>query len=168
MGDHSNNWNEKPQPESCVSVLSRDTEDYSLGDSLSASSEELLQRGGVEGRSACTVSALQIFMLWIFEDGNICSINVRLEWNCSLPSVSFCGQSFSSTVSLLFSILQSVTLLACSLAAIPCMPAVILCFPKYCTVRVKMVSLFFCVFYVLSVWKLLYLYCSTVLYSWLL
>ena len=140
-----------------VSVLSGDTEDYSLGDSLSASSEELLQSGGVWGRSACTASALQIFTLWIFKDGNMCTINVRLEWNCSLPSISHCWQSFSSTVSHLFSLLQSGTLLACWLDAIPYMPALILCFPKYCTVRVKMFSLFF----VFSMYYLCENYCTS-------
>ena len=47
-----------------------------------------------------------------------------------MPSVSHCRRSFSSTVSHLVSLLQSVTLLAYSLDASPCMPAVVL---NYCT-----------------------------------
>ena len=39
------------------------------------------------------------------------SNHIRHEWNCSLPSVSYCWQSFSYTISYPFS-LQSVTLLA--------------------------------------------------------
>ena len=59
-----------------------------------------------------------------------CAVCARHEWNCSLPSVSYCWWSFSSTISHLLSLLQSVTLLACSLNASPCMPAIIL---HYCT-----------------------------------
>ena len=59
-----------------------------------------------------------------------------------------------STISHHPPLLPSVTLLACSLDASPCMPAIILdyYFSNFCTVRFKMVSLFF-VFYVLFVWK---------------
>ena len=32
----------------------------------------------------------------------MCAINVRYEWNCSLPFFSCCWQSFSSTISHLF------------------------------------------------------------------
>ena len=48
-----------------------------------------------------------------------CAINIRCEWHCNLSSVSYCWRSFSSTVSHLLSLLQSVTLLACSLAVTP-------------------------------------------------
>ena len=37
-----------------------------------------------------------------------CFIKVRYEWNCNLPSVCYCWQSFSSTISHLLSLLQSV------------------------------------------------------------
>ena len=71
-------------------------------------------------------------------------------------SVSYCWQSFSSTISHLLSFLQSVALLACSLGASPWMPVVVLCycFSRYCTVRLKMFSLFFVfIFYILFVRK---------------
>ena len=56
-----------------------------------------------------------------------CAINIRHEWNCSLLSISYCWKFFHSTISHL---LQSGTLLACSLVASPCVSAVIL---YYCT-----------------------------------
>ncbi|XP_073665617.1 receptor activity-modifying protein 3 isoform X1 [Tursiops truncatus] len=55
---------------------------------------------------------------------------MRHERHCSWPSVSYCWRSFSSTISHLLSLLQSVTLLACSLDASPWMPAVV---PHCCT-----------------------------------
>ena len=54
----------------------------------------------------------------------------RHEWDCSFPSISFCWSSFRSTISHLVSLLQSVTLLACSLEASSWMLAVVL---YYCT-----------------------------------
>ena len=51
----------------------------------------------------------------------------RARWKDGLSSVSCCWQSFSSTI---FSLFQSVTLLACSLDARPCMPVVVM---YYCT-----------------------------------
>ena len=48
------------------------------------------------------------------------------EWNCSLPSISYCWQFFSSTISHPLSLLWLITLLACSLDASPCMPALLL------------------------------------------
>ena len=44
---------------------------------------------------------------------------IRHEWNCSLPSVSNCWRSFSSTISHLLCLLQLVTLPACSLMSAP-------------------------------------------------
>ena len=52
-----------------------------------------------------------------------CAINVRPEWNCSLPSISYCWRSFSSSISHFLSLLSSVTLLAWSLDTSPWMPA---------------------------------------------
>ena len=74
-----------------------------------------------------------------FQRGEL-AINVRHEWSCSLPSISCCWWSFSSTISRLLSFLQSITLLACLLDASHYMPAVVL---YYCTfqdntVRLKM------------------------------
>ena len=43
------------------------------------------------------------------------------------PSVSYCSGPCSSAISHLLSLLQSVTLLVCSLYASVCMPAVVLC-----------------------------------------
>ena len=70
-----------------------------------------------------------------------CAIHVRHVWNCSLPSTSYCWRSFSSRISHLFSLLGSVTLLARSLDASPCVPGIVLCFSRYCTLRLKMFSL---------------------------
>ena len=46
----------------------------------------------------------------ISKEVNVFSVSVRHEWNCSLPSISCCWWSFSSTISHL-QLLQSVTLL---------------------------------------------------------
>ena len=67
-----------------------------------------------------------------------CAINIRHGWNFSLPSISYCCWSFSSTISHLLCLLQSATPVACSFNASPCMPAVVLYFSRYCTVRLKM------------------------------
>ena len=69
------------------------------------------------------------FKLWTFKNVNVCSISIRCECSRRLPSVSHCRRSFSSTISHLLSLLQAVTLLASSLSASPCMPAVVL---HYC------------------------------------
>ena len=74
------------------------------------------------------------------------AINTSHEWNCSLCSISCCWPSFSSTISLL-SLLLSVTLLARPLTASPCMPAVVLYFTRYCTVRLKLFY-FLCLIFV--------------------
>ena len=65
------------------------------------------------------------------------SIHIRREWNCSLPSISCCWQSFSSTIAPVLSLVQSITLLACSLDASPYTKcyAVLLYFLRYCTIR---------------------------------
>ena len=57
-----------------------------------------------------------------------------------MPSISYSWRSFSSTISHLLSLLESVTLPSCPLNASPCMEAVILyyCTSRYCTVRLKM------------------------------
>ena len=94
------------------------------------------------------------FKLWNFKDVNVHTINVGCVWNCSFPSISYSQWSFSSTISNLLSLLQSVTLLACALDARPCIPAVVL---YYCTfqgtIRFKMFSFFVFAFNVLFVWK---------------
>ena len=60
-----------------------------------------------------------------------CAINVRCEWNCISPSVSYHWWPFSSTISHLLSFLQSVTRLTCSLDASSWMPAAMLYFCRY-------------------------------------
>ena len=85
-----------------------------------------------------------------------CAINVRHEWDCSLPSVSCCWQSFTSTIgqplpapvsntSCLFSRCQPV----CQL--LYCIP---LYFSRYCTVRLENVFFIFVIFNVF-LWKVL-------------
>ena len=76
-----------------------------------------------------------------------CDVNIGCEWNCSLPSISYCWPSFSSTISHVLFLLQSLTLLTCSLNASPCMLAVVLHFSRSCTVRFKMFSLLLCFFF---------------------
>ena len=86
------------------------------------------------------------FKLRTFKDANMHSINVKREWNHGLPSISSCWISFSFPISHLLSPLQSATLLACSLHASPCMPALLYwttVLLRYCTVTLKMLSLFF-------------------------
>ena len=70
--------------------------------------------------------------IWTLKLRTFKGVNVHsgVEWDCSLPSLSWCWRSFSSTISHLPSLLQSAALLACSLDASPCMPAVVL---YYCT-----------------------------------
>ena len=63
--------------------------------------------------------------IWFQHGSRTWAINVRHEWSCSLPSISYCWGSSSSTISHLTPLLQSVTLLACSFNASPCRSAVI-------------------------------------------
>ena len=70
----------------------------------------------------------------------------------------YCWQPFSSTISRLLSLLQSVTFLTCSLDASPQYAGcytVLLYFSNYCTVGLKFFSLFLClpVFHVLFGWR---------------
>ena len=56
------------------------------------------------------------FKMQTFKDVNVCSINIRQAWNCSLSSISYCWQSFSSTISHFLSLLVSnSSRLACQL-----------------------------------------------------
>ena len=66
-----------------------------------------------------TYSYIPTFKLPTFKDGNVCSTEVRCEWNCSLPSISFCWQPCSPTISHFYSLLQPGTRLACSLDGSP-------------------------------------------------
>ena len=63
-------------------------------------------------------------------ESRTCTISVTCGWNCSLSSISYWWWSFNSTIPHLLSLLQSVSLLACSHDASPCIPAIVLC---YCT-----------------------------------
>ena len=85
---------------------------------------------------------------WIQQRTGTCVINVRREWNCSLPSVSYCRRSFSSAVFHLLSLRHSVTLLACSLDASLYVPAVVLysCTSQGTLLYVK--NVFFCVIFI--------------------
>ena len=75
--------------------------------------------------SSCKLSKMRVCIR--FQQGaRTCAIDVRHEWHCSLPSVSYRWRPFSSAISHLLSLLQSVTLLACSLHASSCVPAVVL------------------------------------------
>ena len=82
---------------------------------------------GITKSQTCTqVPYIQTFKFQTFKNVNMHSISIRCEWICSLFSISYCWRSFSSTISHLLSLLQEVTLLACSLSASLCMPAVVL------------------------------------------
>ena len=48
--------------------------------------------------SSCKLSKMQM-CIWFQQGTRTCAINVSCEWNCSLLSVSYCWQSFSSTIS---------------------------------------------------------------------
>ena len=110
----------------------------------------------------------------LFKDANVCSINVRREWNCSLPSISYCWWSFSSTISHLLSLLQSVTLLACSLDASPYMPAVVLYYcvlfkVLYCKIKnVYFLCLFIFMYYLCEKYykPIVVQYCIPACVSW--
>ena len=74
---------------------------------------------------------------WFQQRTRTCVISVRHEWHCCLPSASYCWPCFSSTISHLPFLLQSATLLACSLEARPCVPTVLLyywTFQLYCKI----------------------------------
>ena len=79
----------------------------------------------------------------------MCSTVIGREWRCGGPSVSCCWGSFSSTASRVPSLLQAVRRRACSLDACPWMPAGAMYYCTFCTVRLRMFSLFF-VFVVMS------------------
>ena len=83
------------------------------------------------------------------------TVSVRHEWNWSLPCISYCWWSFSSTISHLLTFLQAVTLLACFLDASLWRPAVVLytILFRYCTVRFKMCSLFWVLICSLFMWN---------------
>ena len=64
--------------------------------------------------------------------------------SCSLPSVSYCWRSFSSTISHLLSLLLAVTLLACLLSVSPCVPGAVLSKVLYHNIKnVFFIFLFF-------------------------
>ena len=71
------------------------------------------------------------------------SVNVRHGWHRSLPSVSYRWPPSSPTVPHLFSFLPSVTLLACLLDAIPCVPAATLYYSRPWAIRLEASSLLF-------------------------
>ena len=99
---------------------------------------------------------------------------VKKSWtrlsNFHFPSISYCWWSFSSAISHLLSLLQSITFLVYSLDASPCMPAVTLydytfqsavlkdwkCFPYFLCLCLRII----CVQSIIT-------YYSTVIYSWL-
>ena len=95
-----------------------------------------------------SVPYIWTFKLWAFKDVNVYSINVRCEWGCSLPSITYCWRSFSCTVFPPLS--PSVSNSSCLfIKASPCIPVVLLyyyTFPRYCTVMLKMLY-FLCLFF---------------------
>ena len=85
-------------------------------------------------------SYTRTFKLRAFEDAHVRSITIRLEWNCNLPSFSYCWQSVSSTISYLFSSNHSKPAPGASCCT------VLLYFSRYYTVRFNIFSLFLCLF----------------------
>ena len=73
---------------------------------------------------------------WIQEGTRTCAIHIRHEWNCSFPSILVLTLL---QLSHLLSLLQSVSLPACSPSASPRVPAVALYY--YSTVKLNMFSL---------------------------
>ena len=87
--------------------------------------------------------------IWSQQGTGSCAMGVRHEWNRSSPSVSRCWRSSSSTSSHLR---QSVS--ACPFTRCQGTGLLQRYFSRYCTVRLKVISLFFVlVFYVLFVLK---------------
>ena len=97
---------------------------------------------------------------WIQQGTRTRAINIRRKWNFSLPSISYCWRSFSCTISHL---LQSVTLLVCSLDISPCASSctILLYFSRYCAERLKICVCVFSMYYLCE--KVLQTYYSTVL-----
>ena len=105
-------------------------------------SHQRVSSGG--GADVQSVLYIQTFKLWAFRDANVHLVPTRSQNLCHQhqasvklqpPSISYWRWSFSSPISHL---LQSVTLLACSLNA--CW-TVRLYFSRYCTIRFKIFSL---------------------------
>ena len=91
------------------------------------------------------------------------SISARCERPCSWPSVCHRWPSFGSTTSHLPSP-QSVTLPTCSQMPAPeCRCAGLLCFSRYCPVRLKMLY-FFCCLSLCIMWKVLQTYYNIAVY----
>ena len=107
----------------------------------------LLRHLWPEKRAATQTSLDRFFKRvdnWIQPRTRNCAI-VRREWNCSFLSISYCWQSFRSIISPLYSLLQSVTLLACSLDAGPCASCctVLLYFSMYCKITFFLIFVVF-------------------------
>ena len=81
-----------------------------------------------------------------------CECAFRHEWNYSLPSISYCGQSFSSIISHLLSLLQSCLITWCQPLYASCCSLLLYC-SRHCTVSLKMFIV--CICHVLFVCKIL-------------
>ena len=73
------------------------------------------------------------------------------EWNCSSPSILHCWWSFGSAISHLLSLLPSVTLLACSLDASPCVQLLYYTTVIFKVLYYKIKNVFFIFVFVLHV-----------------
>ena len=95
---------------------------------------------------SCTYepSGCELLKMWMYI---FIPNHIRHEWNWSLPSISYCWWPFISTISHLLSFLWSVTLLACSLNASSCVPAVVPYFSRYCKIKnvFFILSVFLCI-----------------------
>ena len=83
-----------------------------------------------------------------------CVLSISGEWHCSLPSVSYCWRFFSSTISHLFYLLQSVNS-SCLFTWYQPLEAswctVLVYFSRSCIIRLKLFSLIFVFFKMYSV-----------------
>ena len=94
---------------------------------------------------------------------NLCP-QIRCEWNCSLPSISYCWWSFSSTIfppSLPAPVSHSSFLFTWCQPLYASYYIVLLYFPRYCTIRLKIFSWLLC----LSVFNVLFAFINLLQYS---
>ena len=146
--------------------------------------------GSAGQESTCNVGDLGSILGWEdpLEKGKATHSSIlawRIPWPCIVhgvaksrtrlsnfhfQSTSYCWWSFSSAISYLLSLLQSITFLVCSLDVSPCMPAVTL---YYCTFQSAVLEdwkcspYFLCLCLCIICVQSIITYYSIVIYSWL-
>ena len=127
------------------------------------------------GPQLCTVSLLHTNLQALNSHKYECTFHQHQAWmqlQLATPhSISYCWWSFSSIISYLLSLLQAVTLLACSRIPAPVYQLLycttVLSKVLYCKIENVFLLFVFVFVYMLFMWKVLQTYYSSVLYNWL-